>query len=42
MIDKLMSADIIRSFIQKLIQRPDYYAIKHFEKQRRRPNYVRL
>jgi hypothetical protein len=42
MIQKLISGDIIRLFIQKLIQRPDYYAIKHFEKQRRRSNYVRL
>ncbi len=42
MIQKLFITDIVRAFIQKLIQRPDYYAIKHFEKQRRRPNYVRL
>jgi hypothetical protein len=38
---KLFLGDVIRAFFQKLIQRPDYYAIKHYEKARRKSTYIR-
>jgi hypothetical protein len=41
MMQKLFLGDVIRAFFQKLIQRPDYYAIKHYEKARRKSTYVR-
>jgi hypothetical protein len=41
MMQKLFLGEAIKAFFQKLIQRPDYYAIKHYEKARRKSNYVR-
>jgi hypothetical protein len=38
---KLFLGDVIRAFFLKLIQRPDYYAIKHYEKARRKSTYIR-
>jgi len=39
MFQKLFLYDLIRSFIRKLLQRPDFYAIKYYTKQRKRAGY---
>jgi hypothetical protein len=41
MMQKLFLGDVIKAFFQKLIQRPDYYAIKHYEKARRKSTFIR-
>jgi hypothetical protein len=41
MMQKLLLGEAIKAFFQKLLQRPDYYAIKHYEKARRKAQHIR-